>query len=170
MPDLTWVDVGPKILDVFNLYRERVQKIVGEGTLKLQKYNNPVYTAVHAVDGYMQIFLDTGKKNSLGNPVLMNVATFRLSQLAGCCGVAVSSGSIIFPPFRGRGLGTLLNNFRIDLAREGGYGTLICTDVTDNPGQRKILQKNGWKDIHTFKNPRTSHEVAISVIDLGKVA
>lgn len=100
------------------------------------------------------------------NWLLTNVASFSLRQLPGCCGVLVSYHGRVYNPYRKMGIGTLLNQMKIDIARVWGYTTLLCTDVIDNQPQRKILGKNGWKDIHTFTNKRTGNLVAITVRDL----
>lgn len=94
------------------------------------------------------------------------VAYFILLQLPGCCGVALSTGAIVFGPHRNKGLGTILNELRKDISREAGYTVLMCTDVMHNEPQRKILQKNGWKDVFEFVNRRTGNQVAISVVEL----
>lgn len=96
----------------------------------------------------------------------LEIARFELYPMINCCGICVSTQAWVSDQFRGKGLGTLLNSFRIDVARHNGYGVLLCTDVVTNEPQRKVLKANGWKDIHQFVNPRTSNRVAISVINL----
>lgn len=94
------------------------------------------------------------------------IASFTLVQLPGCCGVQVSTGAWVAPEYRRRGLGTILNELRIYLSRIQGYGCLLCTDLLSNTPQRRLLSKLGWKDIHTFQNPRTTNQIAISVKEL----
>ena len=94
------------------------------------------------------------------------VSHSRLLQLPGCCGVMVSTASVVYPNCRNRGVGTLMNKFRQELAYALGYTILLCTDVTNNDHQRKILAKNGWQDLYSFINRRTHNNVAISVIHL----
>ena len=94
------------------------------------------------------------------------IASFHLYPMINCCGICVSTGSRVHKDFQKLGLGTLLNTLRIDIARNLGYGLLLCTDVESNEPQRKILQKNGWRDIHKFINPRTKNTVIISCINL----
>ena len=94
------------------------------------------------------------------------VAEFELYPMISCCGICVSTKSRVIPEYQQRGLGTLLNSLRIDVARYLGYGVLLCTDVVTNEAQRKVLKANGWKDVHEFLNPRTRNRVAISVINL----
>lgn len=94
-------------------------------------------------------------------------AFFMLERLPGCCGVCVSHSAMVEPKFRGSGLGSLLNALRIAMARTMGYGTLLGTDVTNNPKRVAYFERNGWADLHTFENPRTLNKVVISVRDLG---
>lgn len=94
------------------------------------------------------------------------VARFEMIPMINCCGIVVSTRAYVAPAFEGKGLGTLLNSLRIDMARAEGYGVILCTDVTSNEKQRKILAKNGWRDIHRFVNPRTKNLIAISVVNL----
>lgn len=95
------------------------------------------------------------------------VAMFSLAMLQGCCGVCVSFHARVTQLYRHSGLGTLLQQMRIDLAREMGYGLMLVTDkhVPGSP-QSKILVKNGFTDICQFYNPRSTNKVNISVIKL----
>lgn len=95
------------------------------------------------------------------------IAGFRLYQLPGCCGVCVSSGASTSYAFRKKGINTLLNKFRMELAKHMGYSVLLCSDVSTNAASKRTLEKNGWKDVHQFKNIRTSNTVDISLISLA---
>lgn len=96
------------------------------------------------------------------------VASFHLQTLPGCCGICVSYRSCIAEKYRKKGLGSLLNSMRIVIAKEAGFGLMLCTDVVTNIAQRKILNKNGWKELTSFVNPRTGNTVSIHAIDLNK--
>lgn len=93
-------------------------------------------------------------------------ASFKLVQMPGCCGICISTGAFVYEEYRGKGLGTLLNKLRIEMARQMGYGILMCTDVAKNKAQRKILTGNDWQDILYFTNPRTKNDIYVSVFDL----
>lgn len=97
------------------------------------------------------------------------IALFSIEQLRGCCGVCVSTGAHVSMPYRRLGLGTLLNEMRLGMAKRLGYGVMLCTDVITNGPERKLLAKNGWKDVHKFRNPRTGRQVAISVRSLADI-
>ena len=94
------------------------------------------------------------------------VSCWIMTELPGCCGACVSLNAIVYTSYEGKGIGTILNKLRIDMAREDGYGLLICTDEKNNEHQRRILAKNGWKDVDEWVNPRTTHTVKLSAIHL----
>lgn len=94
------------------------------------------------------------------------ISEFKLLQMTGCCGICISTGVYVHPDFRGKGINTLLNNFRINIAKHLGYGLLMCTDLKSNTPQMKTLDKNGWKHIHEFKNPRTGNILNVTIKEL----
>src|SRR5574341_295163 len=91
---------------------------------------------------------------------------FELIPMINCCGILVSTKAYVDNEYRDRGLGTLLNQVRIDIARYLGYGILLCTNDISNEPQQKILTKNGWKQIFKFVNPRTKNTIGIHIINL----
>lgn len=95
------------------------------------------------------------------------VSKFKLIQMIGCCGICVSTQVFVHCNFRNKGINTILNNFRIDIAKELGYGILLCTDVSNNTAEVKTLDKNGWKHVYNFRNPRTSNKINISIKELN---
>lgn len=111
-------------------------------------------------------------KEGEGLNVLINnkegkhVAQFRMIQFPGCCGICVSYHSRVYENYRNKGLGNALHNFRLKLARDLGYTLMICTDVATNEFQKKLLSKNGWKDVYSFNNKRTRNNVDISIVNL----
>jgi GNAT superfamily N-acetyltransferase len=94
------------------------------------------------------------------------VARGLIQQMPGCCGLCISTAASVHPSYRGKGIGTLMNEFRIDVARYADYGAMICTDVLHNDAQQKILTKNGWSNIFEFDNPRTGNAIGIHIIDV----
>ena len=94
------------------------------------------------------------------------ISQFKLIQMPGCCGICISTGTYVNPKFRGKGVNIILNNFRIDIAKHLGYGLLMCTDLKSNTPQMKTLDKNGWKHIHEFKNPRTGNILNVTIKEL----
>jgi hypothetical protein len=94
------------------------------------------------------------------------IAYFSLAKLAGCCGACVSYYSYVDFSYRGGGLGKLLNEIRIEMARQMKFGLLICTDVATNVAQTKILDSVGWTKALDFQNPKTGHTVNLHYIKL----
>lgn len=97
------------------------------------------------------------------------IAQFELRRLPGCCGVCVSCHSSVEKKSRGKGLGTLLNKMRLLMAKQMGYGVLLCTDITTNEPQQKILTKNNWTHLMMFNNPRTKNNVMIHAFNLNEL-
>ena len=75
---------------------------------------------------------------------------------------------MVYPKWRNKGVGTLLNKFRCELAKQDGFGLMLCTDVVDNTAQKFVLFRNGWNSLLQFNNPRTGHMVNLSVKDLNE--
>lgn len=99
----------------------------------------------------------------LGNTV---IASWDLYELPHCCAFAVSCKALVDSQYRGKRLGSALNNLRQEICRLLGYSALLCTDIEKNVNQRKLLKTNGWKDIHNLVNKRTQNRVFLSVINL----
>jgi len=97
---------------------------------------------------------------------LSQVAEFEIHQLPGCAGACVSTHSKVMPEWQKQGIGSLLNQLRIELARELGYGMMLCTFVDTNVPERCILNTNRWSHLLKFLNPRTKHTVVLSEIHL----
>ncbi len=95
-----------------------------------------------------------------------SIAQFSLTEMPSCCAILISHAASVANEFKNRGLGTILNSFRIEIGKELGYSCLMCTDIESNISQRKILKKNGWDDIYSVKNQRTKNNVFLSVINL----
>lgn len=108
--------------------------------------------------------LKIGMTPTGGAPVI--AASWQLYQLPHCCAICVSCKAFVDPQFRGRRLGTVLNSLRQEIARALGYSLLMCTDITKNEHQRKLLKTQGWQDIYEVYNKRTTNNVVVSVINI----
>lgn len=97
------------------------------------------------------------------------ISEFRLVQLPGCCGICISTGAFVNSEYQNKGIGKLLNSYRILQAKEWGYGALMCTDIVTNEYQNRILVKNNWLNLAQFNNPRTGNDVNIHYIDLNNI-
>jgi hypothetical protein len=95
-----------------------------------------------------------------------DITSWGLYEFPSCCAFCVSTGAFVEPISRRKGINTLSNRFRQDLAKEAGYSALICTDILTNVGERRTLEVNEFKDIYQIRNARTGNEVVISVKEL----
>lgn len=156
-------------------YRNLIRGLLGTENFDLYKVSGTTRTSYTFVEAYQK---EPGEpkeyipfKYSYGIYELCagdgtKIASWELVPMVNCCGIIVSTRAQVLPAYQKRGLGTLLNNMRMDIARELGYSVLLCTDVEGNTPQRKILRVNGWKDVFSFVNRRTRNTVHISVINL----
>jgi hypothetical protein len=97
------------------------------------------------------------------------LAMWTLCQMPGCCGACVSTGAFVARDVRNRGLGTFFNKVRQRLAREAGYGIMICTDIESNEPQQKVLDRTGWESVYKWINPRTKNALEMRVVHLADV-
>lgn len=98
------------------------------------------------------------------NNYLYQVAKWWMVSLPGSCAYVVCYHSEV--TYGNKGLGTLLNEMKQDIAKNIGYTAMICSDVTKNTFQKKILAKHEWADVHTLTNRRTNNEIKLYVKDL----
>ena len=89
------------------------------------------------------------------------IAEFSLAQLPGCCGVCVSYHATTVSAFRKKGIGRIMNKFRLALAANMKFGLIMCTVTNDNLSQIKILEENGWGKTRTFTNPKTKRVIVL---------
>jgi len=91
------------------------------------------------------------------------IALGNIVGMTGCCGACISTASYVYDKYRNRGIGSIMNRVRAEVAREFGYTVMICTDVIDNYPQQQVLKKNGWVHIASFVNNRTGHDIGIHI-------
>lgn len=94
------------------------------------------------------------------------ILTFNLSSFPACCGIVVSNAANVHPSFTGKGINTIANQFRLELAKILGYGMIIAADIMSNKASIKTLNKNDWKQINTFINPRSGNELGVFIKNL----
>lgn len=94
------------------------------------------------------------------------ISRWKLYEMPHCCAFMISCNVTVNPDFRNKRIGTILNQLRQDIGRILNYSSVICTDIEKNTNQRKLLETNGWKDIHDVVNKRTKNRVYISVINI----
>lgn len=68
---------------------------------------------------------------------------------------------------RGIGLGTLLQKYKLEIAKYNGASKIICTVNANNIAQLKIMVNNGWTPIDSGHNFRSNTEVIMYMKDVG---
>lgn len=94
------------------------------------------------------------------------ISRWKLYEMPHCCAFMISCNVIVHEKYRNKRIGTILNQLRQDIGRILGYSSILCTDIEKNVNQRKLLQTNGWKDVHSVINKRTNNRVYLSVINI----
>lgn len=94
-------------------------------------------------------------------------AQYKLQQMPGCCGLAVSFNAEINEYVRQYGLGEYFHEERLNLCKDSGYSCMIATTTDKNVIQQNLFQKKGWIMVHSFINKRTKNTVEIWVKDLN---
>lgn len=146
-------------------YTKKLKELLGQDLIiQCQLYGE--YKPLHIYNLVYIKDLPRGLKFRVINVEGFVISRFELAQMLGCCGICISTGTYVHPDFRGKGVNSLLNNFRIAIAKDLGYGLLMCTDLKSNTPQMKTLDKNGWKHIYEFKNPRTGNILNITIKEL----
>jgi hypothetical protein len=163
--------------ELFAPYKKKISELSGvpEDTITITINSNPVSEYDWMLDDSKGIssvwhvsFLYPKKYiiNEVERRVSEAIIRFTLYAFPGCCAFLISTNAYVNGDFTNRGIGTLANQLRIDIATALGYSAIVCTDVDTNTHQRKILAKNRWKDIFTIRNKRTNNIVHISVKQL----
>jgi len=90
-----------------------------------------------------------------------NKAQFSLATLPGCCGIAVLTGMFVNVGLQKQGLGTLLQEFAVELAKQYGYGLLLCSYRNDKESSHGLIKKLRWKKLVDFVSPRTRNKIIL---------
>lgn len=168
LPFLRFENVPDSMQGVFEEFSPEIAASLGVADidLSLQKVDAPHDHKYTSGSWYLRMRPGKDTPSWYKHTAYEPIASWRLDMLPGCCGVCVSNGVGVRSRFQRKGLGTILSRLRARMAGVDGYGLLLCTDLLSNTAQRRILTKNGWRDIHTFVNPRTTNDIAISVLNL----
>ncbi len=78
------------------------------------------------------------------------VGIFQLKMFPNCGSIVVSTGSCIYEPFKGKGIGRELNKLRTRAMSLAGFERIMATVRTDNDIEEHILAANGWKRLSVF--------------------
>ena len=138
----------------FNKYEEQIATI-------LEKERDAVYITTEGDLHHDANFNECEITLEIGDDFIFS---FTLCDMIGCCGILIYTLARVteYPKdIRNRGLGTLMSEIAIDIAKTLGYGILIATDATCSNIQQKIFIKQGWQERIKFTNPRTDNEVVM---------
>lgn len=89
------------------------------------------------------------------------VTEFNLREMPFCCAYVISGEVRVMYGYRNKGIGSISHKFRLQLSKKYGYSGIICTHISDNKYQKKILRKNRWKRLFKVTNKRTNNPVHI---------
>lgn len=88
-------------------------------------------------------------------------ASVYVSEMPGCCGILIHHGMEVLSRYRGRGIGTILHRFLCDMAIAHNYTVLMCTDISTNAPQDRLLRKCGWNVVLGFTNIKSGNQVKV---------
>lgn len=160
-----------KTLEILDKYRKILAGIIKCEPTDIEFYINASKEQIGTIDYEKEQVSknwELGKytvKQRIGS-VTKTISTWQLYQLQHCCAFMVSCNVNVSEDYRGKRIGTILNQLRQDIGRLLGYSAILCTDIEKNEHQRKLLKTNGWKDIHSLVNKRTNNRIYLSVINI----
>jgi GNAT superfamily N-acetyltransferase len=101
-------------------------------------------------------------------PYTSCVARFFLGEFPGCCGICISTGTIVHSEYRGKGIAQKLIELKKFMARELNFTIMIATvAISYNEIEKHILEKTGWKKLDMdFVNRKTTNTVATYFLPL----
>jgi hypothetical protein len=103
---------------------------------------------------------------------LMTIASFKLTQMPGNCGIIVSHSTYVDYTYRKKGIATIFQTMKEKLAQYTNYTVMYATTVISNEYEIKVLEKSGWvkaPNSFLFTNRRTSNEVTMWLKIVPKV-
>lgn len=81
------------------------------------------------------------------------LSRFSISYLPGCKHVLIFHQVSVEPTERGVGIGSRLHEFRLKVAKALGAATVICTMLSGNSVEKRILTNAGWTRTATMTTP-----------------
>ena len=94
------------------------------------------------------------------------IGRFTFVPMPGCCGVVISTASYLAPNWRGKGNGNTFHQIKEGIAKKFGYSLMIATVQTSNFPEIIGAANSNWKYIHSFRNKRTTNDIAVMVKDI----
>jgi hypothetical protein len=98
--------------------------------------------------------------NSPGKYYDSHVASFILEHLPNCGGILLSNNSWVNQAFRGKGVGSLMQEMKMWIASRLEASMLLATVIVGNEAEEALLGKHGWKQVGPpFRNVHTENDV-----------
>jgi len=91
---------------------------------------------------------------------------FEIDSLPSQCQIAVCHGFYVNPAARKQGFGHVLKAEQTKVLRHLNYNFAICTVVSSNVAQKKILERSGWEFMRKFYSERQDEHVEVWGIEL----
>ena len=88
-------------------------------------------------------------------------AAFEIDSLPSQCQVAICHGFFVAPESRGMGHAHLAKQEQAEILKGLAYDYAICTVVSSNQAQKRVLEKAGWECIAEFVSRRQDEHVEI---------
>lgn len=90
------------------------------------------------------------------------MAGFTLVQQTNCCGILVSTQTYVEKEYRGQHMAQDMMPLKAAIARHFGYSMMMATvNISGNPAEAHILEKDGWRQVQEFVNSRTTNRVGV---------
>src|ERR1700678_786125 len=70
--------------------------------------------------------------------------SFSMSGFHGCCGMCIAYHMAVCNAYSKKGIGTILEKCRIDIATMSGYSKIMATTIDSMKPEHQILEKLRW--------------------------
>ena len=84
-----------------------------------------------------------------------------ITTMPGCSQICIFHNVFVKPEARNKGIGSRAHYERLCEARALGYQMALCTVISSNIAQKKILSKAGWKYHQFFNSEKTENPVEL---------
>lgn len=89
------------------------------------------------------------------SPYHTQIAQFNITYLPACAPIAVFHDVSVAHGYRGKGIGKLLHQLRLNIAKAAHCTLVMCTVDRDNYVEQAILETNGWSRVKSFDRQYT---------------
>ncbi|MHA2403533.1 MAG: hypothetical protein ACXADH_11130 [Candidatus Kariarchaeaceae archaeon] len=92
------------------------------------------------------------------------LTSFSICSVSGCDQIAISFDAVVSWQFRDRGIGTILHQWRLKILKQWGFKMVICTALSTNTVQQKILHGNGWLGANSIDHSTHSIDLFTKIL------